>query len=277
MGEAGMGEAGMRGPGLSGPLLEARNLSIRFGGLVAVSRVDFSLAAGEVLCVIGPNGAGKSTLFNLISGLYRPSSGTVRLAGRDITGWPAHRIAAAGIARTFQSSRLFADLTLIDNVVIGMHCRTRTGVFDALLRPARARAELEAAAARAGDLLRLVSPDLHDRRHSLAGALPQADRRRLEIARALASEPKVILLDEPSSGMDDRDTDALIEDIRLTMTERPGLSYIIIEHDMRLVAALPERVMVIDYGEKIAEGPFAEVRLMPRVQEAYLGRKATHA
>jgi len=262
---------------MTAPLLETRNLSIRFGGLVAVSRVDFSLAAGEVLCVIGPNGAGKSTLFNLISGLYRPSTGTVRLAGQDITGWPAHRIAAAGIARTFQSSRLFADLTLVDNVVIGMHCRTRSGVFDALLRPARARAELEAAAARAGALLRLVSPDLHERRHMLAGALPQADRRRLEIARALASDPKVILLDEPSSGMDDRDTDALIEDIRLTMTERPGLSYIIIEHDMRLVAALPERVMVIDYGEKIAEGPFAEVRLMPRVQEAYLGRKATHA
>ncbi|WP_413870260.1 ABC transporter ATP-binding protein [Albidovulum sp.] len=259
------------------PLLETRNLSIRFGGLVAVSGVDLSLSAGETLCIIGPNGAGKSTLFNLISGIYRPGAGTVRLDGRDITGWPAHRIAAAGIARTFQSSRLFGDLTLVDNVVIGMHCRTRTGVLDALLRPRRARAELEAAAERAGELLRLVSPGLHERRHRLAGTLPQADRRRLEIARALASDPKIILLDEPSSGMDDRDTDALIEDIRLTMTERPGLSYIIIEHDMRLVAALPERVAVIDYGEKIAEGRFGEVRLMPRVQEAYLGQKAAHA
>ena len=259
------------------PLLETRNLSIRFGGLVAVAGVDLSLAAGEVLCIIGPNGAGKSTLFNLISGLYRPSAGSVRLAGRDITGWPAHRIAAAGIARTFQSSRLFTDLTLIDNVVIGMHCRTRTGVLDALLRPGRARAELEGAAARAGELLRLVSPELYERRHTLAGALPQADRRRLEIARALASDPQVILLDEPSSGMDDRDTDALIADIRLTMSERPGLSYVIIEHDMRLVAALPDRVAVIDYGEKIAEGHFSDVRLMPRVQEAYLGQKAAHA
>ncbi|MCB2117152.1 MAG: ABC transporter ATP-binding protein [Rhodobacteraceae bacterium] len=259
------------------PLLETRNLSIRFGGLVAVSRVDLSLAAGETLCIIGPNGAGKSTLFNLISGIYRQSSGTVRLDGRDITGWPAHRIAAAGIARTFQSSRLFGDLTLVDNVVIGMHCRTRTGVIDALLRPRRARAEFEAAAERAGELLRLVSPGLYERRHTLAGTLPQADRRRLEIARALASDPKIIMLDEPSSGMDDRDTDALIEDIRLTMAERPGLAYIIIEHDMRLVAALPERVVVIDYGEKIAEGHFSEVRLMPRVQEAYLGQKAAHA
>ena len=262
---------------MSGPVLEARNLSIRFGGLVAVAGVDLSLSAGEVLCIIGPNGAGKSTLFNLISGIYRPSSGSVHLDGRAITGQPAHRIAAAGIARTFQSSRLFTDLTLVDNVVIGMHCRTRSGVLDALLRPRHARTELEAAAERAGELLRLVSPDLYQRRHTLAGALPQADRRRLEIARALASEPKVIMLDEPSSGMDDRDTDALIEDIHMTMAERPGLSYIIIEHDMRLVAALPERVMVIDYGAKIAEGPFAEVRQDRRVQEAYLGQRAAHA
>ena len=262
---------------MAAPLLETRGLSIRFGGLIAVSGVDLSLKAGEILCIIGPNGAGKSTLFNMISGIYRPSAGKVLLDGRDITGTPAHRIAEAGIARTFQSSRLFTDLTLVDNVVIGMHCRTRTGVLDALLRPGRARAELDAAAERAGELLRLVSPHLHERRHTLAGTLPQADRRRLEIARALASDPRLIMLDEPSSGMDDRDTDALIEDIHMTMAERPGLSYIIIEHDMRLVAALPERVVVIDYGEKIAEGHFSEVRLMPRVQEAYLGQKAANA
>lgn len=258
------------------PLLEVRGLSIRFGGLVAVADVNLSLNRSEVLCIIGPNGAGKSTLFNLISGIYRPSQGSVHLDGQDITGWPAHRIAAAGIARTFQSSRLFNDLTLIDNVVIGMHSRTRAGVLDALLRPAKARAELEAAADRAGEILRAISPTLHARRHSLAGALPQADRRRLEIARALASEPKVIMLDEPSSGMDDRDTDALMADVRRVMAERAGLSFLIIEHDMRLVAALPDRVAVIDYGHKIADGDFAEVRLMPRVQEAYLGQKAAH-
>ena len=256
------------------PLLEVRGLTIRFGGLVAVSEVDMALNPSEVLCIIGPNGAGKSTLFNMISGIYRPSAGTVHLDGRDITGWPAHRIAAAGIARTFQSSRLFNDLTLIDNVVIGMHSRTKSGVLDALLRPAKARAELEAAAEKAGELIRAISPDLHARRNTLAGALPQADRRRLEIARALASEPRVIMLDEPSSGMDDRDTDALMADVRRVMAERPGLSFLIIEHDMRLVAALPDRVAVIDYGRKIAEGDFAEVRLMPRVQEAYLGQKA---
>ncbi|MDR0808473.1 MAG: ATP-binding cassette domain-containing protein, partial [Gemmobacter sp.] len=194
------------------PLLEVRGVTIRFGGLVAVSEVDLALNPSEVLCIIGPNGAGKSTLFNMISGIYRPSAGTVHLDGRDITGWPAHRIAAAGIARTFQSSRLFDDLTLIDNVVIGMHTRTRAGVLDALLRPRRARAELAAAAEHAGELIRAISPDLYARRNTPAGALPQADRRRLEIARALASEPRVILLDEPSSGMDDRDTDALMAD-----------------------------------------------------------------
>ncbi|MDP3960142.1 MAG: ABC transporter ATP-binding protein [Pseudorhodobacter sp.] len=262
---------------MSVPLLETRNLSIRFGGLVAVNGVNLSLPAGEILCIIGPNGAGKSTLFNLISGIYPPSSGTVHLDGRDITGKPAHKIAEAGIARTFQSSRLFNDLTLVDNVIIGMHTRTKTGVFDALLRPRRARAELDASAERAGELLRLISEDLFERRHVLAGTLPQADRRRLEIARALASEPRVIMLDEPSSGMDERDTDALIEDIHTVMSECLGLSFVVIEHDMRLVAAMPERVVVIDYGEKIAEGHFSEVRLMQRVQEAYLGQKAAHA
>lgn len=256
------------------PLLEVKGLTIRFGGLVAVSEVDLALSAAEVLCIIGPNGAGKSTLFNMISGVYRPSAGKVLLEGRDITGWQPHKITAAGIARTFQSSRLFNDLTLVDNVVIGMHCRTKSGVFDALLRPAKARAELEASAHKAGELLRAISPELYARRHTLAGALPQADRRRLEIARALASDPKVIMLDEPSSGMDDRDTDALMADVRRTMAERPGLSFLIIEHDMRLVSALPDRVAVIDYGRKIADGDFAEVRLMPRVQEAYLGQKA---
>jgi branched-chain amino acid transport system ATP-binding protein len=262
---------------MDAPLLEVRDLTIRFSGLVAVSEVSFRLDRNEVLCIIGPNGAGKSTLFNLISGIYRPTAGQIFLEGRDITGMAPHRVADAGIARTFQSSRLFNELTLVDNVVIGMHARTKSGVLDALLRPRRARAELDAAAERAGRILRSISEDLYGRRESYAGLLPQADRRRLEIARALASEPKVIMLDEPSSGMDERDTDALIADINMVMQERPGLSFIIIEHDMRLVAALPKRVMVFDYGKKIAEGPFAEVRMMQRVQEAYLGYRAAHA
>lgn len=258
------------------PRLDVRDLSIRFGGLVAVADVDLELDASEIVCLIGPNGAGKSTLLNVISGIYCPTKGSVTLDGQDITGWPAHRVAAAGISRTFQSSRLFNDLTLLDNVLIGMHTQTSAGVLQALLLPGRARAELEAAAERAGELIRSIAPHLYPRRHTLAGTLPQADRRRLEIARALASEPKVIMLDEPSSGMDDRDTDALIADVRRVMSERPGLSFLIIEHDMRLVAALPDRVAVIDYGRKIADGDFREVRLLPRVQEAYLGQRATN-
>jgi branched-chain amino acid transport system ATP-binding protein len=248
-----------------------------FGGLVAVSDVSFELGRHQILCVIGPNGAGKSTLFNMISGIYRPTAGTIRLEGRDITGVVAHRVAAAGISRTFQTSRLFNELTLLDNVVVGMHSRTRSGVLDALLRPRKARRELDAASRCAAEIIRSLSEDLHRKRYSNAGSLAQADRRRLEIARALASEPKVIMLDEPSSGMDDRDTDALIADIRAVMEEQPQLSFIIIEHDMRLVAALPERVMVVDHGKKIAEGNFADVRILPRVQEAYLGYKAVHA
>lgn len=259
------------------PLLETRDLTIRFGGLVALDGASLRLDPAEILCIIGPNGAGKSTLLNLVSGIYKPTRGQVLLEGREITGMPTHKIAAAGIARTFQSSRLFNDLTLLDNVVIGMHSRTDTGVLEALFLPRRARVKLDAAAERAGELLRSISTDLYARRNTLAGALPQADRRRLEIARALASDPKVIMLDEPSSGMDDRDTDALMDDIRRVMAERPGISFLIIEHDMRLVSALPHRVIVIDYGRKIADGQFEDIRRMPEVQEAYLGKKAQHA
>ncbi|MAZ20898.1 ABC transporter ATP-binding protein [Roseovarius sp.] len=255
------------------PLLETRNLTVRFGGLVAVDAVDLHVDRSEILCIIGPNGAGKSTLLNLISGIYKPTAGEIILDGKPIHTKPAHVIATLGIARTFQSSRLFNDLTLLDNVIIGMHSRTNTGVLEALLLPRRARRKLNAAADRAGELLRSISEDLFERRHSLAGTLPQADRRRLEIARALASEPRLIMLDEPSSGMDDRDTDALMEDIRRVMKERPGLSFLIIEHDMRLVSALPDRVVVIDYGRKIADGQFTDIRQRSDVQEAYLGQK----
>jgi|TARA_R100001143_G_C3356403_1_gene132631 branched-chain amino acid transport system ATP-binding protein len=258
-------------------VLEGRGLTMRFGGLVAVESVDITLKRGEVLAIIGPNGAGKTTLLNLITGIYTPTEGDVFLEGRRLNGIPAHKIAEAGIARTFQTSRLFGSLSVLDNVIIGMHTRTKCGVLTALLLPGRANAEMRRAAERAGELLKRVSPDLYERRNQLASSLPQADRRRLEIARALATEPNVVLLDEPSSGMDDRDTDALIADIRRLQQENPRLSFIIIEHDMRLVAALPHRVMVLDYGRKIGDDRFEVVRQLPRVQEAYLGRKASHA
>lgn len=261
-------------PGL---ILEGRSLTMRFGGLVAVKDVDIHLKRGEVLAIIGPNGAGKTTLINLLTGIYQPTQGEIFLDGKSLKGLPAHKIAGAGIARTFQTSRLFGSLSVLDNVLIGMHTRTYSGVLTSMLMPWRAQAEMRRAAERACELLTSVSPDLYERRYQLASSLPQADRRRLEIARALASEPKIVMLDEPSSGMDDRDTDALIRDIERLQAANPELSFIIIEHDMRLVAALPDRVMVLDYGQKIGDDLFEVVRQMPRVQEAYLGKKASHA
>lgn len=259
---------------MTAPLLQLRKLGVRFSGLVALDDVDFTLQKSHITCIIGPNGAGKSTLFNLVTGIYKPTGGQVLLEGEDITGLAPHKIAAKGIARTFQSSRLFNNLSILDNVIAGMHARTKTSVVEALLLPRRAKAEMNRAAEEAGEILQAMSPELYARRYELAGILPQADRRRLEIARALASHPKLILLDEPSSGMDDRDTEALMADIRRVMAANEGLSFLIIEHDMRLVADLPDDVIVIDYGKKIAEGLFADVRLLPRVQQAYLGQKA---
>jgi branched-chain amino acid transport system ATP-binding protein len=257
------------------PILSVRELTIRFGGLVALDQVDLDVRRGEIVAVIGPNGAGKSTLFNLVTGIYPPTGGRVRFDGEDITGWPTHDIAARGVARTFQASRLFSDLSVLDNVVIGLHTRTATTVLGALLAPSRSRRELARAAATATEILKRVGGDLHDQRFRRARELAQADRRRLEIARALASEPKLLLLDEPTAGMDDRDTDALIADIRKIKAERPDLAIVVVEHDMRLVATLPGRVAVLDYGRKIADAPFAEVRRNPRVQEAYLGSAAS--
>jgi len=258
---------------MNAPLLELQGVGIRFGGLIAVDGVEMTMPSGYIRCIIGPNGAGKSTLFNLITGIYRPSCGRVLLAGQDITGLPAHKVAQKGIARTFQTLRLFEDLSVLDNVIIGMHARGRTGVLTALLRPGYARAELQRAAQLAGEILRGLSQELYERRFATAASLAQADRRRLEIARALASNPRLILLDEPSSGMDDRDTAALMADIRRIMEHNSTLSFLIVEHDMRLVAELPHDVMVMEYGCKIAEGAFAQVRLLPRVQQAYLGHK----
>lgn len=259
------------------PLLDIRDVTMRFGGLVAVNKVSFSVEKGAVVAVIGPNGAGKTTLFNVVTGVYPPTHGKVFFDGHDITRRPSYEIVDRGIARTFQSSRLFSDLSVLDNVIIGMHTRTSAGVFDVLLRPGKARRELEEAAARAEALLKASSGDIYEQRFQPAGTLAQADRRRLEIARALASEPRMLLLDEPSAGMDERETDALIEDIRNVRASRPDLSVIVIEHDMRLVAAFPDHVICIDYGSLIAEADFDTVRSDPRVQEAYLGRAAEHA
>lgn len=258
-------------------LLKVENVTIQFGGLVALNDVSFSIEKGSVLAVIGPNGAGKSTLFNVVTGVYKPTSGRVTFDGAEITGRPSYEVVERGIARTFQSSRLFSDLSVLDNVIIGMHTRTRTGVLTALFRPGASRREMDECVRKAESLLKLGSGDLFEQRYRPAGTLAQADRRRLEIARALASQPKLLLLDEPSVGMDDTETDALIADILRLRAERPNLSVILIEHDMRVVDAFPQHVMCIDYGSRIAEGDYATVRADPRVQEAYLGKAAAHA
>ena len=257
-------------------ILRCEGATIRFGGLTALDDVSFELPQGHILGIIGPNGAGKSTLFNLLTGIYKPSSGRVEFMGKNLVGIASHQIVRMGISRTFQSSRLFGDLSVLDNVLIGMHTQTTTGVLRAIFLPWRSRRELAMAAERSGELLRMVSEELYEKRFTLASGLAQADRRRLEIARALAAAPKLLLLDEPSAGMDDKETDALIADIRRLQAIQPTLSIIIIEHDMRLVASLPDSIMVFDFGQKIEQGSFNDIRKIERVQQAYLGR-AAHA
>lgn len=257
-----------------GPLLECEALSVRFGGLVALADVSFIVSPGEVLGVIGPNGAGKTTLFNVICGIYRPTTGRVRFRGRDLARMPPHKVVREGITRTFQNSRLFEALSVIDNVLIGMHTRMKASILDVILRYGWTQPEMARALAEVEELLESVAPSLLERRYSLAGDLPQADRRRLEIARTMAAAPRLLLLDEPSAGMDDHETAELMADIRQICEQRPDLAVILIEHDMNVVAEVPDTVIVLDYGEKIAQGTFDEVRKVERVQEAYLGKQA---
>lgn len=255
------------------PLLSVENLTVQFGGLKALDAVGFNIAADEIFGIIGPNGAGKSTLINVLSGIYRPTSGRVRFEGRDMTGIKPHRAVRLGIVRTFQTSRLFGDLSVLDNVLIGMHTRMKGGVLDAALRRRRTRQELERGNQEAEALLGELSPALVDRRYAPARELPQADKRRVEIARALASGPKLLMLDEPTAGMDAGDTQQLVEDIRRLKAERSGLSVVVIEHDMAFMRALPERVMVLNYGAMIALDSFEAAIQVEAVRKAYLGGK----
>jgi branched-chain amino acid transport system ATP-binding protein len=253
-----------------GELLNASNISKIFGGLVAVNDVSFIVPPKAIVSLIGPNGAGKTTFFNCLTGLYKPSTGRVVFDGRDITAKRPDLVTRAGIARTFQNIKLFRTMTSIENVQVGMQTRMRSRVTGMVLHTPFNRREEKAAYAKARELLNFVGLTRHD---ELAMNLPYGDQRRLEIARALASEPRLLLLDEPTAGMNPQESEELRRLMETLRTER-GISVMLIEHDMKVVMNVSDHITVLDHGEKIAEGSPRVVRRNPRVVEAYLGSQA---
>jgi branched-chain amino acid transport system ATP-binding protein len=258
------------GSGTDGVLLEASHVSKVFGGLVAVNDVTFTVPRRGIVSIIGPNGAGKTTFFNCMTGLYKPTTGRVVFDGRDITAKRPDVVTDAGIARTFQNIKLFRTMTALENVQVGMHARLRSRITGMVLRTPYVRREERESRDKARELLRFVGLKRHD---ELAMNLPYGDQRRLEIARALASDPKLLLLDEPTAGMNPQESEELRRLMETLRAER-GVSVLLIEHDMKVVMNVSDHITVLDHGEKIAEGSPQEVRENPRVVEAYLGSQA---
>jgi branched-chain amino acid transport system permease protein len=256
-----------------GTALEVRGVTVRFGGLVALNKVELSVPAGGVVAVIGPNGSGKSTLFNVITGLTPATEGSIAFHGVELLGLQPHQILRHGVARTFQNIRLFPSLTVLENVLIGNHARLRTGPLGAVLRPPRTRREEASAREWALDIIALFGNRLAPRIGQAVGGLSYANRRRVEIARALASRPKILLLDEPTAGMNPAETLELAEQIK--SLHALGLTILLIEHKLDVVTQLADKVVVLDHGEKITEGTPAAVRQNEEVLRAYLGRAAT--
>ena len=255
-------------------LVDVAGLTMRFGGLTALDKLDMRIMEGEILGLLGPNGSGKTTFFNVLTGLYKASSGTITFNGRNVIGQRPQEIYRSGVARTFQRSRLSLPLTVFDNIVIGDYQHMQHGLFFNLFRRRAFRAEYDAYVEKIEALLQIFSPPLVDRLFEPVETFSKIDRRRIEVCRALLSQPRLLLLDEPSAGMTHDETDALMEDIMQVRNKVGKLSIVLIEHEMNVIERITDRCIVLNYGKKIAEGTYAEITADANVQTAYLGEAA---